>query len=238
MLAGLLDLVAPLSCTQCRRAASPLLCARCAATPPLGWVRPPTEIRSVWAFARYHGAVRQSIVEMKFQRRSGLARAWGRVLARYSPSFYVDCVVPVPLTLRRLFTRGFNPAALIARPVAATLDVPLLTDALRRVRSAAPSSRAHRRGRSSRARHTEHAFEPSRGAIDVRDARVLLVDDVLTTGATARDCARALLSAGAADVDLLVVARTPRSRTEERGRQRRPRSGTTRVPLLEPTNQP
>jgi ComF family protein len=117
----------------------------------------------------------------------------------------VDLVVPVPLHRWRLLRRRYNQAAEIARPLARGQGLPFLPDALERVRDTAIQG-----GKSATGRRRNVA-----GAFAVRETmrdrlagrRVLLVDDVLTTGATAQACARALKAAGAAAVHLAVIAK-------------------------------
>ncbi|MFO1273840.1 MAG: ComF family protein [Rubrivivax sp.] len=118
-----------------------------------------------------------------------------------------DLVLPVPLAPRRLAERGYNQAWELARRVARDLGLPAQADALAR-----PLETAHQADlpRAERMRNLRAAFvvEPrARGRLAAR--RVALVDDVLTTGATAREATRALLAAGAAAVQVWVLARTP-----------------------------
>ncbi len=115
--------------------------------------------------------------------------------------------MPVPLHRRRLLARKFNQSALLARAIAAASGRPVLPDALRRTR--ATLSLGHL-GREARAAAVAGAFavRPKRASA-LAGRRVLLVDDVLTSGATAGACAEALLQAGVAGVDLLVAARVP-----------------------------
>jgi ComF family protein len=113
----------------------------------------------------------------------------------------VDAVVPVPLHRRRLAERGFNQAVVIARPLARALGVPLVVGRLVRVRPTRPQV-----GLDAEARERN-----VRGAFRVRRAvsgRVLLVDDVWTTGATLAEAARVLVDGGA-DVRTLTLARAP-----------------------------
>lgn len=111
-----------------------------------------------------------------------------------------DAVIPVPLHPARRRERGYNQAELIARRVAAWSRCPARADLLKRVRATATQTRLDGR---SRARNLDGAFH-ARG--DVRGLRVLLVDDVCTTGSTLTHCRDTLLAAGAARVDALVIA--------------------------------
>ena len=112
--------------------------------------------------------------------------------------------MPVPLHFWRQWRRGFNQAALIARGVSRRTAVPTALEALRRMR-ATPMLRAL--GRAERARVVAQAFAPGRAIAAVAGRRVLLVDDVYTSGATARACAALLKAAGAQRVEILCWAR-------------------------------
>ena len=132
-----------------------------------------------------------------------LAQWLSRAAAPLLPG--AEAVAPVPLHPARLFARRYNQAAEIARPLCRLTGLAYLPDAL--VRRRATASQGGKSGRGRRV-NVKGAFEvpPGRARL-VEGRRVLLVDDVLTTGATAEACARALLKAGARAVDLAVVAR-------------------------------
>lgn len=114
-----------------------------------------------------------------------------------------DCVVPVPLFPAREREREFNQAARLAKPLADALKVPLQTQWVRRVQ---PTMTQTRLSREQRAANVQRAFKLANGA-KLEGERVILVDDVFTTGATTSACARVLRVAGAADVCVWTVAR-------------------------------
>ena len=115
-----------------------------------------------------------------------------------------DAIVPVPLHVHRMRQRGYDQALELARPLAASLGLPLRTDLLQRVRATAPQSELDA---DQRQRNVARAFVVPSGALP--PPHVTLVDDVMTTGATLQAAARTLLKAGVMRVDAWVCARVP-----------------------------
>jgi len=114
-----------------------------------------------------------------------------------------DALIPVPLHWRRLWSRRFNQSAALAGAISKICGVPVLHDALKRVRATAQQVGL---SKTERADNVQGAFRvPDKSQTAGR--RLVLIDDVLTSGATADTCAKALLRAGAAHVDVLVFAR-------------------------------
>ena len=174
------------------------LCAACD-----GRRRPVSRVRAACV---YDEASRDLILSFKHADRTELGRLFALWLERAAADLLsdADAVAPVPLHPARLLGRRYNQAAEVARPLARRTGVPYLPDALRRAR---PGTQAGRSA-SGRRRGVQGAFAvPDTRRADVEGRRILLVDDVLTTGATAESCARALLRAGARAVDVAVVAR-------------------------------
>ena len=116
-----------------------------------------------------------------------------------------DVLIPVPLHWRRLWARRFNQAAALAGAISQISGVPVLHDVLKRVR-ATPQQVGL--SKTERADNMQGAFRvPGDQKAEIKGKRLVLIDDVLTSGATVDTCARALLRAGAAHVDVLVFAR-------------------------------
>ncbi len=167
--------------------------------------------RPVFARARaaclYDEHSRDLILQLKHADRTDLAGLFARWLARAAADVLADsdAVLPVPLHRWRLLRRRYNQAAEIARPLAGLADLAYFADAL--VRTRATASQAGRSG-GGRRRNVAGAFAvPPRWRRRIEGRRLLLVDDVLTTGATVEACARTLKSAGAAEVNVAVIAR-------------------------------
>ncbi len=183
-------------------------CAVCALPLPSGRVcgacldHPPRFHRVEAVFA-YGFPVDTLIHAYKYGRRLALAQALGGLLAQ-RVARDVDAIVPMPLARGRLAERGFNQALEIARVVAAHTGVALLPRACRKVTDTPAQAALPWR---ARARNVRRAFVCD---ADLRDRRIAVVDDVLTTGATLDELARVLRRAGAAEVRGWVVARTLR----------------------------
>ena len=170
-------------------------CGACAAEPPaFEWAR---------AGGLYAGPLRDAVQRFKFGRRPALARPLAALVLEQCAAAVPPraVLVPIPLARERERERGFNQAALVAERVARGLGAPLRERWLARTRATAPQTELDAVERRANVRG---AFVASTAAAG---ADVVLVDDVLTTGATAGECARALRAAGAASVGLLTVAR-------------------------------
>jgi len=174
--------------------------------------------RQAWHFgkARSAGVFDRSLAtlihRLKYNGRTGLIQPLGRfmltVLRDQWRPFEIDVIVPVPLHAKRLRARGFNQSLLLARTwsvdAGGWADVPVEPDLVRRIR---PTVSQTGLGRKARLANLKNAFRVAAGR-RVDHLRLLLVDDVFTTGATVNECAGTLLKAGARRVDVLTLART------------------------------
>ncbi len=159
----------------------------------------------VYAFGAYEGTLRKLIHIFKFEGVRTLDRPLGAFLAQALPreaSF--DAIVPMPLHWLRRWQRGFNQSELLARQIGRRWHVPVIRT-VRRRKNTAPQA-----GLTSAQRRTnlQGAFQAATGTLQGK--RILLIDDVLTTGSTASACARVLKRAGAAHVTFLALARRDR----------------------------
>ena len=155
----------------------------------------------------YDDASRDLILKFKHADRTDLARLFSRWIGRAAADLLAeaDAVAPVPLHPARMLARRYNQAAEVARPLAKARGLAYLPGAL--VRTRRTETQGGKSG-SGRRRNVAGAFvvPPSRRS-KVEGRRIVLIDDVMTTGATAEGCAKALLAAGARAVDLAVIAR-------------------------------
>jgi ComF family protein len=152
------------------------------------------------------GTMRQAILLFKYGGRRTLARHLGRLMVETAGCLFdpreFDLLIPVPLHPRRERARGFNQAALLAKEVGRGFNLDVGERLLKRVRA----TEAQSGGRREREGNVKGAFQVTRPD-RVKAKRLLLIDDVFTTGATAGECAKTLLAAGAAEVGVYTLAR-------------------------------
>ena len=167
----------------------------------------PPAYRRARAAVRYDEVAKTLVHGFKYSDRLDLAPMMGRWMARAGRELLsgADGLVPVPLHWRRLWGRRFNQSAALAGVISDIAGVPVLHGALKRVRATRQQVGL---SQAQRAENVQGAFRiDAQGKAAVAGRRLILIDDVLTSGATVDTCARALLRAGAAQVDVLVFAR-------------------------------
>ena len=174
-------------------------CAVCLAKPP--------RLDRIRAAVAYGDISRSITIRLKYGRKVALARTMSRYMQPLLGDLPGDTVfVPVPLHRSRLWRRGFNQSAIVARELSRRTGYGVEIDALKRVRATPPLKGLNM---LQRRRTVAGAFRANRQA-ELRGRNIVLVDDVLTTGSTANACARVLKRAGAARVDLVSWARVIR----------------------------
>lgn len=197
---GLLSLVFPPRCEVCRKESQEALCQQC--FEQIKFMKPHLGIYSVSA---YEGVLRTAIHRFKFKKRKALAEPLGILLVKYLshiPNFDIDVIIPVPLHPRRLRQRGFNQSELLAKVLGKYFGIPVV-DALERIRD---TKAQFDLPREERLRNVTGAFKVSQFNL-VYNKRILLLDDIYTTGATIAECSKALKIAGAKRVEVLTLAR-------------------------------
>jgi ComF family protein len=190
------------ACPRCALPGDGAACAACRREPP--------PLSRAAAFGSYAGNLKALLHAFKFRGWDILAAPCGARLAETAHAWQVaagaDALVPVPSTRRRNRARGYDPAALLAEEAGRRLGLPVRA-LLARTRDSRPQSELPAAARRA---NVDGAFA---AAASARDRVLLLVDDVSTTGATLSSAARALASAGAAEIRGLVLARTPEPET-------------------------
>ena len=214
---GLLHWAFPDACLNCEAPLgfSPSLCPGC-------WegiqtwgrlqdgVLDPVSPMATRAATRYIGAAREAILAMKLDARPGLSRRLADLIADITPALYdwreYSALIPIPSHRVRRAERGFSPTQLLAKRLGKRVGLPVQSNWLRRVKATKPLSRLE--GPDARRLEVRGAFRCASIPELWRDRPALLLDDIVTTGATTAEAARVLGEAGLARVDVVCVART------------------------------
>jgi len=198
----LIELIAPDACLGCARQGN-LLCSECLLKLPPGRDIPDAgNLVGVAVATTYDGAIKELILSLKFKRSRSAAALAARLLADRLGSGQIefDCITAVPIAPARYRERGYNQAELIGRALARRLHVPY-----RSLLGRTTTEHQMGRTRAERLAGIQGAFYVSRRQL--AGQRILVVDDVVTTGATLGECARVLRAAGAEAVSGAAVAR-------------------------------
>jgi ComF family protein len=213
----------PALCQDCLEEIPPVdwpVCGRCAAVVPVYPGNVPTCSRcdgdklrfdSTFSLGHYEGLLKDMVLRMKSDRNEQVGQVLSEiVLDRHGESLRrldLDAIVPVPMTPWAFLLRRTNPAAVIARRIGRDLGVPVIGRLVERSSYLTPQ---HVLSRAGRFRNVRGGYRVRRG-YRMENPHILLVDDVMTTGATCSEIARILKRAGAARVSVVVIARTPNS---------------------------
>lgn len=154
-----------------------------------------------FSFGLYEGTLKEAINLYKFSKLRRLSEPLGELFSGL-PLPPVDALAAVPLTKKGILERGFNQSLLLGKPLSRRLGVPLLPHALRKERQTSPQATL---ARKQRLKNLKGAFWADSAGVSGKT--ILLLDDVMTTGATARECSKALVKAGAKEVFVATLAR-------------------------------
>ena len=217
-----LDLLFPIQCAGCGRDSKIICdvcltklakltsphCQLCASpntlSPCLRCRESPLSVDGIRAPYLMEGAVREAVFSLKYRGIRAAAPQLARLLAQYLTKHPVqaEVIIPVPLHGRRLRARGYNQSALLARELSKLIAVPQTSRLLTRFKDASPQVEVT--SRSQRRSNVEGSFQASK---DVAGLKILLIDDVVTTGSTMSACSAALKAMGAASVWGVALAR-------------------------------
>jgi len=177
-------------------------CGKCQTHPP--------HFDSARAHLLYEGAPRELIHHFKYNHKTHLRRPLVLLALEGLTGFITarmpDVIIPVPLHRSRLQNRGFNQAALLGEMFSSRLSLPMLVDGLARIRETEPQIKLSAEDRNN---NVKGAFAVKRGG-ELSGKRVLLLDDVMTTGSTVNECAKVLKKVGGTSVVVITIARTAR----------------------------
>lgn len=226
LLTELLDLLAPRACAICQQrlaANEPLLCSRCMAELPvtpycespydnwmarLFWGQFPVEKVSAWIFFRPHSATSKMIYDLKYHGQAEKGEWIGQLMAirHQAYGFFdgIDAIVPVPITRRRTWTRGYNQSEQVAQGISLETHIPIYNKVIRRQHFS--QSQTHQTAMTRRT-NVEEAFLLT-DAEKIKGKHLLIVDDVVTTGATIIACAQELAKAEGVRISVLSIGLT------------------------------
>ncbi|WP_045216326.1 ComF family protein [Desulfonatronovibrio magnus] len=173
------------------------LCTRCR-TSPFSW-------SALSFYSVYQGLLKDIILRYKFSADLGLGQVLGNLLsaaAARHPYEFMDLIIPVPLHDLRLKHRGFNQSFELCRILGKKINLPVCRQALIKIRHTPAQSLMSRKERLENIKNVFHACPDT-----IKEKKILLVDDIMTTGSTLEECSKTLLGSGAAEVRVVVLAR-------------------------------
>lgn len=202
-----------LLCTKCQNNLPriiPPVCPKCGKPQPSGILCPgcvtwKSSIAGIRSPLKFEGLVREAVHQLKYKNLTSLAGPLALILKDYLIHYPVpgDVLVPVPLHPRRLKERGYNQSLLLAQNLSRLLNIPVAGDCLVRTRFTTPQAKTT--SVDERLQNVKHAFSCSNS--NLQNQKVILIDDVSTSGATLNACAVTLIQAGSASVWGIVLSR-------------------------------
>ncbi len=219
----LLNLISPQACPVCggrMTVGEALVCGKCNLQLPrtgysgnayrnemakLFWLQIPIERAAAWFFYEAHSPVSRLLYRLKYANHPETGEEMGRMMAQemQADGFFdgIDAIIPVPLTRKRQRERGYNQSMEIARGVSGITGIPILKQVLVRTSFAESQTRKDRRGRHD---NVESAFRLNKN-IALQGKHLLIIDDVVTTGATITACGKQLMKAGEVKISVLTA---------------------------------
>jgi len=175
------------------------ICEKCQSHPPL--------LSNIRSWGWYSGSLRHALLELKFENKIDLGEVFAEKLSEIylQCNWHIDHIIPIPVSRSRRFQRGYNQVELIAKPLSEIISIAYRPTVLKRIKDTESQVRLTH---PERIKNVQDAFEAN--PTEVNQSVCLLIDDIITTGATLENAAKALLAAGATSVYALTVARAGR----------------------------
>ena len=207
-----LDLIYPKICTICGKGKNTYLCKKCEDKLKKEAVFGKDQYKerffeNHFYIFNYSGIIRNLLLNYKFNEKSYLYEGFVNFFNKYKKTYlqfdFYDIIVPVPISKKRLKYRGYNQSLLFAKEVAKTLNVNLEKNILvKRVNNKAQSTL----NKEQRKKNVQNVYKLKNNK-DIRNKKILLIDDIFTTGETANECSKILKLAGAEKIDVLTIAK-------------------------------
>lgn len=198
MISSFLDVFTPALCLQCEEESKKLICNTCLSK----IIRAKPTSEQIRHYGLFEDPLKNLIYQFKFENKFGLARPFAQLLTDIAPR-QVDVIIPVPLHISRLRERTYNQSALMAKELSSLLGIPTRLTLLRKIRATFSQTDLPKSKRQSNVRGSFEVTDSSR----INGKRVLLIDDVYTTGATLQECVKTLLRANAKQVYAITLAK-------------------------------
>ena len=189
----------PLLCLQCREESPALVCKSCLAKIE----RPTFATQDPYYYGNYDGVLKELIHQFKFENKFSLSPLFAQFLSEISTKD-IDMIIPVPMHFKKLKIRKYNPSVLMAKDLSKHLKIPYHFDILKKVIDTPSQTEL---SKTKRRHNVKGAYEVKNHML-IQGKKILLIDDVYTTGATVHECKRTLLKSGAHSVQVATLAKT------------------------------